>query len=174
MRWRAGIAGLFASYAPQRPQLLVDWSAGTPTDGAGDALDPDLDWQPQTVAGTNRPGRCRAAAHPARARPLQRLQESATELPRAAVAIRAHPVAATDIELLDALAVHHDLHLWLPHPSDALWRALAGVHGQIPRREDASHQHVGHPLLATLGRDLRELQARLPAEPCRPTNTSAA
>ena len=29
------IAGLFASYAAQRPQLLVDWTAGALTDGAG-------------------------------------------------------------------------------------------------------------------------------------------
>ena len=35
------LAGLFASYARQRPQLLVDWENGT----AGD-LDADLDWQP--------------------------------------------------------------------------------------------------------------------------------
>ena len=33
---------------------------------------------------------------------------------------------------------------------------------RAPRVEDVSHQHAGHPLLATLGRDLRELQ-RLPA-----------
>ena len=29
------LAGLFASYAAQRPQLLVDWSAGDATDGLG-------------------------------------------------------------------------------------------------------------------------------------------
>jgi exodeoxyribonuclease V gamma subunit len=70
----------------------------------------------------------------------------------------------TEIELLDALSTHHDLHLWLPHPSDALWRSLAGVHGQIARRDDTSHREVGHPLLATLGRDLRELQRSLPTD----------
>ena len=32
----------------------------------------------------------------------------------------------------------------------------------MPRREDTSHRDVGHPLLATLGRDLRELQRSLP------------
>ena len=35
----------------------------------------------------------------------------------------------------------------------------------IPRRDDTSHRDVGHPLLATLGRDLRELQRSLPADP---------
>lgn len=36
------LAGLFASYARQRPQLLVDWLDGT----VGD-LDDDLTWQPE-------------------------------------------------------------------------------------------------------------------------------
>ncbi|EUA39132.1 exodeoxyribonuclease V, gamma subunit [Mycobacterium avium subsp. avium 2285 (R)] len=35
----------------------------------------------------------------------------------------------------------------------------------IPRRDDTSHRAVAHPLLATLGRDLRELQRGLPADP---------
>ena len=35
------IAGLFASYARQRPQLLADWRDGDTAD-----LDADLDWQP--------------------------------------------------------------------------------------------------------------------------------
>src|SRR6476620_5341812 len=35
------LAGLFASYARQRPQLLVDWLAGE-----FDGLDADLRWQP--------------------------------------------------------------------------------------------------------------------------------
>jgi hypothetical protein len=72
-------------------------------------------------------------------------------------------LATTDIELLEAVAVHHELHLWLPHPSAPLWDALAGLHGAVLRRADTSHRLVGHPLLATLGRDVRELQRSLPA-----------
>ena len=70
----------------------------------------------------------------------------------------------TEIELIEALSTHHDVHLWLPHPSDDLWRALAGVRGPIARRDDTSHRVVHHPLLATLGRDLRELQMILPTD----------
>ncbi|WP_207547295.1 exodeoxyribonuclease V subunit gamma, partial [Mycobacterium talmoniae] len=36
------LAGLFASYAQQRPQLLIDWAAERATDGAGGPLAPDL------------------------------------------------------------------------------------------------------------------------------------
>src|SRR5215207_11749683 len=42
------LAGLFASYARQRPQLLIDWSSGDPAhpgDGIGGELDGDLAWQ---------------------------------------------------------------------------------------------------------------------------------
>ncbi|EUA52200.1 exodeoxyribonuclease V, gamma subunit [Mycobacterium xenopi 4042] len=74
-------------------------------------------------------------------------------------------LASTEVELLDALATHHDLHLWLPHPSDDLWRALSGVHGTVPRAEDTSRHCANHTLLETLGRDLRELQRALPADP---------
>ena len=69
---------------------------------------------------------------------------------------------STDIELLEALSTHHDLHLWLPHPSDDLWRALADVHEPVPRKEDTSRHQAHHPLLDTLGRDLREMQRSLP------------
>ncbi len=40
------LAGLFASYAAQRPQLLEDWREGRDTDGAGAPLAEDLLWQP--------------------------------------------------------------------------------------------------------------------------------
>ena len=67
----------------------------------------------------------------------------------------------TEVELLAALGEHRDVHLWLPHPSDALWQALGDTTGSVPRRADDSHERVGHPLLASLGRDLRELQRGL-------------
>jgi exodeoxyribonuclease V gamma subunit len=153
------LAGLFASYARQRPQLLVDWLDGN----VGD-LDDDLAWQPQLW-------RALVAAVPADSphnrheKTVARLRESPSELP-ARLSLFGHTrLPGTDVELLDALAVHHELHLWLPHPSDDLWRALSGVHGAVPRRADTSHRAVDHPLLATLGRDLRELQRGLPENP---------
>lgn len=153
------LAGLFASYARQRPQLLIDWGNGEPGD-----LDEDLRWQPELWRALV----SRVAADPPHVRhgkTLARLTEGPGDLP-ARLSLFGHTrLSRTDSELLAALAVHHDLHLWLPHPSDRLWRALAGTRGAIPRREDTSHRAVGHPLLATLGRDLRELQRGLPADP---------
>ena len=40
------LAGLFASYAEQRPSILTDWREGRDTDGAGVELPSDLAWQP--------------------------------------------------------------------------------------------------------------------------------
>jgi exodeoxyribonuclease V gamma subunit len=153
------LAGLFASYARQRPQLLVDW-----LDGTNGELDNDLHWQPELW----RVLVDRIAADPPHirhAKTLARLHESPTDLPERLSLFGHTRLPVTEIELLDALATHHDLHLWLPHPSDDLWKSLTAMHGPITRRDDTSHREVGHPLLATLGRDLRELQRSLPTDP---------
>src|SRR5829696_10091230 len=153
------LAGLFASYARQRPQLLIDWESGD--DGGVTA---DLDWQPHLWrAVLNRVDA--DPPHIRHAKTVATLHDSPTDLPQRLSLFGHTRLPSTEIELLDALSTHHDLHLWLPHPSDNLWRSLADVHGQLPRREDTSHREVGHPLLATLGRDLRELQRGLPENP---------
>src|SRR5690349_17329856 len=153
------LAGLFASYARQRPQLLIDWE-----NGDADGLEPDLDWQPPLWrALLNRVDA--DPPHIRHAKTVATLHESPTELPERLSLFGHTRLPSTEIELLDALSTHHDLHLWLPHPSDNLWQSLADVHGQTSRREDTSHRAVSHPLLATLGRDLRELQRGLPADP---------
>lgn len=145
------LAGLFASYARQRPQLLVDW----------DGLPDDLSWQaPLWQALTERIDA--DPPHIRHAKTVARLTESPSDLPGRLSLFGHTRLPVTEIELLTALSTHHDLHLWLPHPSDDLWRSLAAHTGPLPRREDSSHRDVGHPLLATLGRDLRELQRSLP------------
>ncbi|MCG7610708.1 MULTISPECIES: exodeoxyribonuclease V subunit gamma [Mycobacterium] len=146
------LAGLFASYARQRPQLLVDWAD----------LPADLAWQkPLWQALVERIDA--EPPHLRHAKTLARLADSPSDLPERLSLFGHTRLPVTEIELLIALATHHDLHLWLPHPSDDLWQSLAAHTGPLPRREDNSHRDVGHPLLATLGRDLRELQRGLPA-----------
>ncbi|KUI39201.1 exodeoxyribonuclease V subunit gamma [Mycobacterium sp. GA-2829] len=152
------LAGLFASYARQRPQLLVDW-----LDGGTTGLDEDLHWQPHLW---------RALVdkvpadppHIRHAKTVARLRESRTDLPDRLSLFGHTRLPATEVELIEALATHHDLHLWLPHPSDDLWSSLTAHRGPVRRRDDHTHREVGHPLLATLGRDLRELQRSLPAD----------
>jgi exodeoxyribonuclease V gamma subunit len=102
--------------------------------------------------------------HIRHANTIAQLRESGCDLPERISLFGYTRLAATDLGLIDALAVHHDVHLWLPHPSATLWTALADLRGVVPRRDDESHLRVDHPLLATLGRDLRELQRSLPAD----------
>jgi exodeoxyribonuclease V gamma subunit len=152
------LAGLFASYARQRPQLLADW-----LDGDHGDLEGDLNWQPPLWRALVD----RVAADPPHVRHrkiLVRLGESPMDLPPRLSLFGHTRLPVTEIELIEALSTHHDVHLWLPHPSDELWRALAGTRGPITRRDDTSHRVVRHPLLATLGRDLRELQLILPSD----------
>lgn len=160
------LAGLFASYARQRPELLAGWLEGGPGDFSGD-LDADLAWQPELWRSlvTRVPA---DPPHVRHAKTLARLREAPADLPVRLSLFGHTRLPRTDIELLDALSTHHDLHLWLPHPSDDLWRALEhgdsreGLEGVVPRRSDISGRAARHPLLETLGRDLRELQRSLP------------
>ena len=150
------LAGLFASYAAQRPDLLAGWLSGE-----GGHPDDDLSWQPHLwralvdLMGIEPP-------HLRHQNTVARLRDSGCDLPQRVSLFGYTRLSHTDLELIDALAARHDVHLWLPHPSATLWDALSGFRGVIPRRDDTTHRHVAHPLLATLGRDLRELQRGLP------------
>ena len=156
------VARLFASYAGQRPALVADWSAGRDTDGSGRALAADLAWQPELW----RRLVDRVDAAPPRERhaaTVARLREDpeAFDLPVRLSLFGHTRLSVTEIDLIDALAVGRDVHVWLPHPSPALWQTLAGTAGPVERAADDSHQQVRHPLLLSLGRDTRELQRAL-------------
>jgi exodeoxyribonuclease V gamma subunit len=58
--------------------------------------------------------------------------------------------------VLRALAVHRDVHLFLLHPSPALWERLK-THPPVVRRRDVDRRAM-NPLLASWGHDARELQ----------------
>ena len=165
-RWSVArrLAGLFASYAAQRPQLVTDWREGRDTDGLGDELADDLRWQaelwrrlvdrvdapPPDVRHAETVARLRAGGDDLALPPRLSLFGH-TRLPR------------TEVELLAALGDLRDVHLWLPQASPHLWDELADVAaaGPVRRRADDSVLRVRHPLLASLGRDARELQRTL-------------
>lgn len=156
------LAGLFARYHEERPALLRSWEAGL-----DDGVDADLAWQPRLW---------RDVVDVARAHGVE---ESATErLDRVCGGLRDGSlsltlpwrvnffgytrVPAALLDLLDALASRHETHLWLPHPSDALWQRLRDLPADdVERRHDDSAAAAEHPLLATLGRDVREMERTL-------------
>jgi exodeoxyribonuclease V gamma subunit len=164
-RWSLArrLAGLFASYAVQRPQLVADWSAGRDLDGAGSALDEDLLWQSELWR--------RVAARIDAPTPAQRHQQSLASIAAGAdlalpdrLSLFGHTrLPTSELELLRAVARVRDVHLWLPTASTAAWTKLAAVvaSGPVRRREDLSGATIAHPLLSSLGRDSRELQRSL-------------
>ena len=152
IRWRDG----WPDCSPLTPGSGRScWSTGWTATRAD--LDVDLHWQPELwralVAHIDAD-----PPHIRQQKTVARLREGPSDLP-ARLSLFGHTrLACTDIELLQALSTHHDLHLWLPHPSDVLWQKLAGSHGAIPRREDTSH------------RERRQSAARHPRT--RPARTS--
>ena len=160
-------AEAFARYSADRPQMLLDWAAGRDTDGAGAALDTDLRWQPalyrRVRASIGGPG------------PGERLEELCRDiarrpgdvkLPSRLSVLGPTRLTVAELAVLASLASSRDVHLWLPHPSPAMWDQLSEVFDAVAgryqrRRDDASPLRVRVPLLSGLGRDSLELQQRL-------------
>ncbi len=168
------LAGLYSSYLTQRPRLVTDWREGRDTDGAGGDLDPDLHWQAELwrrLLG-------RIDAEPPDLRHRRVIEElgsggvrlAGLDLPDRLSLFGHTRLSVTEVELLEALGQVREVHLWLPQPSPALWEAMVSVGGVVPRAEDGSADLVGHPLLASLGRDARELRRLLPDD-CVETST---
>lgn len=153
----ARIASLFDSYGAQRPAMITDWAAGDDTDGAGRELPEDLRWQPllwrrlRAAVGVASPAE-RLSAACARLRD----EPAAVTLPERLSLFGVTRLTTDQLEVLSALSAGRQVHLWLVHPSPALWTKLADAE-VIPN----SGVRVRHPLLAALGRDVRELQQRL-------------
>ncbi|NEW35114.1 exodeoxyribonuclease V subunit gamma [Nocardia cyriacigeorgica] len=160
----AHLAGLFDSYAAQRPQLIIDWAAGADTDGAGSPVPEDLRWQPtlwrclRAEIGTPSP-----AERLAPACAVLRTDPGIVDLPERVSLFGPTRLPADQLAVIEALAERREVHLWLTHPSPAMWEALGGIAPALTRGEDRTAAAVHHPLLAGLARDVRELQQRLPA-----------
>ncbi|HLL08221.1 MAG TPA: exodeoxyribonuclease V subunit gamma [Nocardioidaceae bacterium] len=158
------VTRLFTTYGDQRPHMLRDWTAGKDSDGAGADLPVDLRWQAELWR------RLRSAIDtPSRAERLEdicaalRHDPTLVDLPERVSVFGPTRLAAQQLQVLDALAQHRNVHLFLPHPSPALWEAVAGVDRtqSLRRRRDPTAVLARHPLLTSLGRDAREMQLLL-------------
>ncbi|WP_290727453.1 exodeoxyribonuclease V subunit gamma [Gordonia sp. UBA6683] len=173
------LADLFDRYGRQRPAMLVEWATGHDTDGTGTELASDMVWQARFWRAVHaRIG----VDHPALllddvcAR--VRTDPDSVDLPERLSVFGTTRVTESFRQVLSALAPHRDVHLFLPHPSPALWSSVArattqtGANkqtgavasetvDQVPRRADRPIPAIDHPLLAGLSRDVQELQQRI-------------
>ena len=165
------LAALFADYAAARPAMLADWRAGGSTDGLGGKLAEDLAWQPplwravlEVVDAEPPDVRAERVIAELRAHGPGAVPSSAGLSLPGRLSLFGHTrIAPSEVALIDALAVHLDVHLWLPQASPGSWEKLAPLArtGPVPRDADSSATSIDHPLLASLGRDGRELQRTL-------------
>jgi len=162
------LAGLFDRYAMHRPAMLAAWLHGRDDDASGAPLRAEAAWQAELW----RRLRARIAApSPAERREQARerliADPSVAELPERISLFGLTRLPAGQLQILRALAVHRDVHLFLLHPSPALWQTLArsGELSRADRRRatDPTAELPDNRLLASWGRDAREMQLVLAA-----------
>jgi exodeoxyribonuclease V gamma subunit len=150
----AKLAGLFARYSRSRPAMLRAWLDGHDQDGAGAPLPGDLTWQAELWRRLRH-----AIDHPSPAELLDAACASVPAGPSFAI-FGATRIAPARIQILQALARTRDVHLWMHHPSPALWQAVKDA-GEQPGPRRQQRPVVSNPLLASMSRDVRELQQLL-------------
>jgi exodeoxyribonuclease V gamma subunit len=157
-------AGVYDRYALHRPAMLAAWAQGRNADGDDRALPEGAIWQAELWrrlrARVDLPGpaerRERACARLAQ-------EPELLELPARLGLFGLTRLPAGHLQVLRALATGRDVHLFLLHPSPALWDAIAAagdeiVPASLRRAGDHSAELVSHDLLASWGRDAREMQ----------------
>jgi exodeoxyribonuclease V gamma subunit len=160
------LAALFCRYDLERPEMIRAWAAGDDVDAAGASLEEHAAWQP----GLWRAVRARlgvpslAERLPPATASLREAPELAGLPPRFALfALTRLP--ASQLEVLSALAAERDVHLFLLHPWPVSWERTAELTGgevRLALRGDVARLPLPrHPLLASWGRDARELQVVL-------------
>ncbi|WP_456823725.1 exodeoxyribonuclease V subunit gamma [Cellulomonas sp. P5_E12] len=154
------VARLFGTYDAQRPAMLRAWAEGRDEDGGGAPLADDLRWQPQLWRTVRE-----SVGVPA---PAERLGEAvaqlvadpaSVDLPGRLSLFGATALPDAHLRVLDALAAHREVHLWLPQPSTVLWDRLQVTRGT--RRRSQAPTPATHPMLASMANDATELATRV-------------
>jgi exodeoxyribonuclease V gamma subunit len=151
------IAELFDRYGVQRPDMVRAWVAGGNQDGG---------WQPELWRRLReRIGVPSPAERLSDACERIRRDPSLLELPSRLSLFGLTRLPRSYLEVLAAIAAERDVHLFVLHPSPALWRRVeAALDGGRPisaRSADRTARIAANRLLASWGRDVRELQLLL-------------
>ncbi len=156
------IADLFDHYGVRRPAMLRAWARGEDVDASGAALAQAACWQPELWR--------RLRARIASPSPAERLDAacaaliddpSLADLPERISLFGLTRLPASYVQALAALATGRDVHLYLLHPSPALWREVAQATSgsrASERARDTTGELAVERLLRSWGADSRELQ----------------
>ncbi len=154
------IADLFDHYGVHRPGMLRAWAGGE--NGNPDRWQVEL-WRRlrERIDRPSPPERLAAACE------RIRTERGLLELPRRISLFGLTRLPRSYLEVLAAIARQRDVHLFILHPSPALWRQVRDAIQQgsaiTDRREDWTAGLPANRLLASWGRDARELQLVLAA-----------
>ncbi|MDQ6910329.1 MAG: exodeoxyribonuclease V subunit gamma, partial [Actinomycetota bacterium] len=134
------IAELYDRYGLHRPEMLCAWAAGDDVDAGGAPLVGAVEWQAalwrrlRDQVGVPSPAeRLLGACERLRADPV------VVHLPARLSIFGLTRLPASHVQILSALAAHRDVHLFLLHPSAALWSKVAegtAQRSRIVRRRD--------------------------------------
>ncbi len=169
------LADMFDRYSVRRPDLVLHWAAGRDLDGTGRPLAEHDKWQPHLWRLVRE--RIGVPSPPERLPGLLgdvRVGAVALELPpRLSVfGLTTLPSGAPFLELLEAVACRHEVHLLLLDPSPAttsrVRQASRAKRQPLTRLRaddlsDAEVRQVSHPLLRSWGRPYRERTVLLAA-----------
>ena len=158
------VADLFDRYGVHRPEMVTAWLNRHDTDPHGRELPERHRWQPALWRAVRQQVDVASFAerHEAAIAALRR-DATLLDLPERLALFGLTALPASYLDVLDAIAVHRDVHLLLLHPSPDLWRRVAEEGRQLWRRDqDPTSELPRNPLLRSWGRDVRELQLVAP------------
>ena len=156
------LADLFGRYALHRPDMVRAWASGADPGGPERSLPADAAWQAELWRHLRE-----RIAQPG---PAERLEEACArliddpalvELPQRVSLFGLTRIPAGHLYVLRALAAARDVHLFLLHPSPALWEKVARATSDEPpvirRTDDFTADLPANHLLASWGQDAREM-----------------
>ncbi len=172
------LSGLFDRYSLHRPSMLAAWARGEDVDAVGAALPATSAWQAELwrrlrarIGVPDLSERAGAACRRIAGDP------DLLELPSRLALFGLTRVPAGHLEIMRALAAGRDLHLFLLHPSPALWEKVthhSDLSGGARRADDQTVTLAANRLLASWGRDSREMQLVLTAHDRLPADAAGA
>ena len=152
------LAELFDRYALHRPEMVCGWARGEL------GVREEAAWQAELWR--------RLRARLATPSPAERLEPACVrlrrdpgllDLPERVSLFGLTRLPAGHLEVLRALAAGRDVHVFLLHPSPALWEKIEGHSPVVRRAEDPTAALPANRLLASWGQDAREMQLVLGA-----------